>query len=336
MLKLLFIGPTFYGSTTSMRLDAIQNYFGDTCEITVINTQEIIDKHNRIARILAYRYKTGPIVASLSNIALETSITYDYIWMEKAVLFQPKFIQQLKKLTHCLIHFSPDPAFLYHKSIKFNKNISYYDFAVTTKSFELDYYYQFAGKEKTIMVNQAYSPNTHYITKPFSERKKEIVFIGHFEKNRGETLQVLLDNNFPIALAGRDWNRFVSKNKDNSNFTFLGEKLYGDAYRETLNTYQFSIGFLSEWIPEKHTTRSFEIPACGCILITPTNPEISSFYGEDEAIHYTTLKELTSKLKYFFSHDKQRGKIASRCHQKTVSSGFTHYDGIEHIFNTIS
>lgn len=319
-----------------MRLKAIQKLHGESCEITVINTQEIIDNFSRLARIFAYRFKSGPIVNALSNLKVDFTKTYNFVWIEKAVLFKPNFIQKLKKNNPCLIHFSPDPAFLFHKSKKFNKGIKFYDYLITTKSFESDFYSRYAPNSKTILVNQAYSPETHYISKPFKDRKKEIVFIGHYERNRGETLQLLLNHNFPVALAGRDWGRFVNKNKDKANFTFLGDKLYGDAYREALNDYQFSIGFLSEWIPEKHTTRTFEIPACGCILVTPSNSEISSFYDENEAIHYSSSQDLITKLKYWLDHEKQRNNLAARCYNRTQSSGYTHFDGIDRIFKTIA
>lgn len=335
-MKILFIGPTFYGSTTSMRLNAMQRHFGETAEITVINTQEIIDSHSRIARMLAYRFKTGPIVRALSNITIDESITFDYIWIEKAVLFRSKFIQKLRNITNCLIHFTPDPAFLFHNSRKFNTGINYYDYLVTTKSFELDYYYRIAGSEKTILVNQGYSPETHYITKPFSERKKEILFIGHFENDRGTALQRILDNNIPVSLAGRDWQQFVEKNSGRPNFTFLGEKLYGDVYRETLNNFQYSVGFLADWDKGMHTTRTFEIPACGCILITPTNEEIKSLFTDEEAIHYASLPELLEKIEYYFSNDQSASEMAKKSINRVNGSSYTHFDTIQTVFNHIN
>lgn len=42
----------------------------------------------------------------------------------------------------------------------------------------------------------------------------------------------------------------------------------------------FARGALSRRFPERHTTRTFEIPACGTVLITEWNEEISVFLGE--------------------------------------------------------
>ena len=87
---------------------------------------------------------------------------------------------------------------------------------------------------------------------------------------------------------------------------------------------QFSIGFLSEWIPEKHTTRTFEIPACGCILITPDNEEIRSFYTEDEVIFYANDDELKIKLQNIFNNTVLSEKIARKGYQRTISSDNSH------------
>ena len=32
-------------------------------------------------------------------------------------------------------------------------------------------------------------------------------------------------------------------------------------------------GLLAKWVPELHTTRTFEIPACGTALVTERNSE---------------------------------------------------------------
>jgi vacuolar-type H+-ATPase subunit F/Vma7 len=335
--RILFISPLFDGSTSLMRLNALKSIFTSSCKIEAIDTQKIIDVHPRISQFLAYKYKTGPISFSISN-AIKKKIknqNYDLVWVEKGVLIQPNVIRLLRGCTRKLIHFTPDPAFYFHKSSKFIKSIKYYDLLVTTKSFEMDSYLRYIDERKLILVSQAYSEKIHSIKKVFKERTPNLVFIGHHESNRSLSLQKLIDNNIEVNLSGRGWDDFVNHNLGNELFCFIGEKLYGQDYVNTLNNYCFSVGFLSEWIPEKHTTRTFEIPACGCLLFTPRNDEIEDFFTDEEVVFYDNNIDLINKIRYYQSHLEEAEIKVNLCIQKLKSGDFTHRAIVQNIIDNI-
>ena len=322
----LFISPLFDGSTSLMRLNAMKSILPYSCIIDTIDTQQIIDHHSRFSRSLSYKYKLGPVSWAI-NKKIKNKVehkSYDIIWVEKGVLIKPSVVRMLKSISNTLIHFTPDPAFLFHKSNKFLNSIHYYDFLVTTKSFELNYYYRYKSPENVILVTQGFSLELHKSIIPFKKRKSSVIFIGHYEKNRSKTLQFLINSKIKIVLCGRGWKKFKEKNHNSHYFEFLGEKLFGNQYVCALNQYKFSIGFLSEWIPERHTTRSFEIPACGCLLLSPENQEIKSFYAKDEAIFYSDDEDLKNKLKKIFKNTELAVQIARKGHQRTISSDNSH------------
>ena len=309
-----------------MRLNAMKSILSDDYIIDTIDTQQIIDRHSKVYRSLAYRYKLGPVSWAI-NKKIKNQVenkTFDIIWVEKGVLIKPSVVRMLKSVSNTLIHFTPDPAFLFHKSNKFLNSINYYDLLITTKSYELSHYHRYKSRENVMLVTQGFSRELHKSTIPFKKRKSSVIFIGHYEKNRSTTLQFLINSNIKIFLCGRGWNRFKEKNHNSPYFEFLGEKLYGDQYVNALNQHKYSIGFLSEWIPEKHTTRTFEIPACGCILITPDNEEIRSFYNEDEVIFYASDDDLKIKLKKIFNNTELAEQIAQKGYQRTVSGNNSH------------
>ena len=47
---------------------------------------------------------------------------------------------------------------------------------------------------------------------------------------------------------------------------------------------------------ELHTTRTFEIPACGTILITEKNVETLSFFNPDEVIFFEDIYDIPSLI----------------------------------------
>ena len=244
-------------------------------------------------------------------------------------------VKTLKKCTKRLIHFTPDPAFYFHKSMKFINSLKFYDLLVTTKSFEMNSYLSYIDKKKLVLVSQAYSKHIHYIKKEFKERKPNLVFIGHHESNRSLVLQKLIDNNIKVTLSGRGWSSFVKRNLGNELFHFSGEKVYGQDYVETLNNHCFSIGFLSEWIPEKHTTRTFEIPACGCLLFTPRNEEIESFFSDQEVVFYDNHTDLIQKIKYYQSHLEEAALKVNLCTEKLNLGKFTHQSTVQKVLDNI-
>ncbi len=336
-MNVLVVSPVFNGSTSLMRLDSMRELLPRDTNIEVIDTQKLIDKGSRLCRIMAYRYKSGPLVKSINSFISKYSFKKNYglIWVEKGVLLKPNTIKLLKDKTTLLVHYTPDPAFSFHKSKKFYNSLKYYDKVITTKSFELENYYRYKNKNSVMLVTQAYSHEMHRSFNEFRKRKNAVVFIGHFEKSRGEVLQHLLDNNIVISLSGRGWNEFVRQNKKIKHFTFLGEKTYGTAYTQTLNEYKYSIGFLSEWIPELHTTRTFEIPACGCLLLTPENEEIRGFYDDSDVVFYDSKNQLLDKLIYFFENENEAYILALNGLNKTINGPYSHYMIMQNILRNM-
>ena len=228
---------------------------------------------HRLWRSFGFRYKRGPLINNINKyiVAALKEEAYDLIWVDKAVFLTPKTTALLRSRASKLVHFTPDPAFTFHKSKLFLKSLPYYDFLVTTKSYELEHYYKYIKTEKVLYATQGFDAKLHKPSKhPFS-KKEGFVFIGHYEDQRAGVLEKLLQNDIKITLAGIKWNRFAKKHQDNPNLIYLGDGVYGEDYVKTLQKAKMAWGALSKWVPELHTTRTFEIPACGTALVTERN-----------------------------------------------------------------
>jgi spore maturation protein CgeB len=53
---------------------------------------------------------------------------------------------------------------------------------------------------------------------------------------------------------------------------------------------------LSKRFPELHTTRTFEIPACGAVLATERNAETARFFSDAEAMFFDGPEDLADRL----------------------------------------
>lgn len=295
MKKVLFIGQCNNGSTSRMRYEQIKEYFGANAQISLIDTSIIISGTKRILRSIGWRLKIGPMIKNLNKQVLleieKSNEGYKLIWVEKGVFLYPSTVIKLKKKTNNLVHYTPDPAFLYHKSRYFKNSVAIYDHCITTKTFELENYKKNNCKN-LIYCTQGYDQQLHKSYFTFDEKKYDVSFIGHFEKNRASIIKKLIDNDIIVVLAGIKWEKFVKENFGNKNLCYLGRSIMGEEYAKIISQSRISLGLLSKWIPEKHTTRTFEIPACGTALLTERNEETAQYFSPKEALFYDNENEI--------------------------------------------
>lgn len=321
-MKVLYIGQYQKGSTSRMRAEKLKNLLNPE-SFEVINIDIFSIEKNSLFRSLGFRYKRGPLVNKVNSlIGQSLKGAYDLIWVDKGVYLRQETTQKLRQLTHKLVHFTPDPAFLFHQSKLFSASIPHYDFLITTKTFEVPEYEKIAGKGKVILITQGFDKEIHTPQLEFRNKKKGIIFIGHHEKERERLLRYLIERNIDVALAGIKWKKFARKNQNNKHLNYLGEGLFQEEYVKALSSYQFGLGLLSKWIPEKHTTRTFEVPACGTALLTEKNEETRLIFAEDEVIFFEETSDLVEKIKYFMNNVEKLENLTEKGYMKVKEGGY--------------
>ena len=297
MSSFLFIGPYSKGSTSIMRVNYIIAALKPN-QTKLIDVEVPFFETNRIFRSMGSRWKIGPLMRAVSNYVrkqINPLEKYELVWVDKGVYVSPDIIEELRAKTIFLIHYTPDPAFTFHRSRYFFKAVQYYDFCITTKSFEMEAYNK-AGAQKMIYCTQGYDKAIHHPYYSFNEKDKDVTFVGHYETYRGKVVKCLLDAGIQVHIVGFKWKRFCNKYKAYSNLHFHGDGIFGEDYAKFISSSYISLGLVSKWIPELHTTRTMEIPACGTLLVTELNNETIELFEKDEAVFYEDIDELTQKI----------------------------------------
>ncbi len=321
-MTVLYIGHYDEGSTSGMRGAYLKEILQPQ-NFKIANIDIPINATNRIFRSLGWRYKIGPFISNINNYiiyVINNEWKYDLVWIDKGVFVKPGIISKLRSQSKKLIHYSPDPAFTYHRSSLFYKAIQYYDACITTKSFEEKAYYA-AGVKKLIITTQGFQPLLHRPYHSFKE-KKGIVFIGHYEKDREEILTVLLKKRYEITLAGVGWSFFASKNRNNNYLNYIGNGIFGKDYARAISSACISLGFLSKIIPELHTTRTLEIPACGTALVSERNIETQKMFSEDEVLFFNDKVELFDKIENAFGNMRMLKELTEKGMKKVMEGGY--------------
>ena len=320
-MKVLYIGQYTLGTTSRMRGEALKAIIRPNI-FEVIDTHVPFYKSHVLWRSFAFRYKKGPVVNRINTFVLsKLSGTYDVIWVDKAIFISPQVTKQLKSLAKKLIHYTPDTAFKGNRSKCFYRSLSFYDFVLTTKSFEKADYLKYIKKEKLMFIPQGFDKNVHYPRHTFQQKERKVLFIGLYEPSRGNIIKALLNHNIKVEIAGKNWMPFVNA-QNSANLKFLGEGLFNDAYAKAISSAHLCLGLVSKRFPELHTTRTFEIPACGSVLVTERNAETTQFFNEDEVLFFSNEAEMVDKIRKLLLDDEALQQISQKGHLRATTSGY--------------
>lgn len=322
MKSALYIGIYTYGSTSKMRADKMRGLLPDW-NFEIIDTDVPYEKAPHILKSLAFRYKIGPLIRTINQYVISNlqKDCYDLIWVDKAIFITKETTKLLRKKAKVLVHYTPDPAFTFHKSKHFYASMPLYDFMITTKSYEInDFLTIMKDKNRVIYCTQGFDKNIHRPIVAW-ENKKGVGFIGHHEVSREEPVKALLQAGVDVLLAGRKWESFVDQN-NYANLHYIGGSVEGEDYVKAISSCLLAWGAVSKWIPEKHTTRTFEIPACKTALLTERNSEIESFFSDEDVIFYNDIDDMVFKVKYYLDHKDELQSIVENGYNVVQTKGF--------------
>lgn len=305
-----------------MRGEVLSKLLGGA-EFNVIDTNIPIESTGRIFKSIGWRFFMGPMINRINTFIhprIRDIKKGDLVWVDKGVFIHPEILVDINQKGAVLVHYTPDTAFTHNRSNLFFQGIPYYDACVTTKSFELADYNR-VGSANTIFCTQGYLPELHRPLHTIRE-KEGICFIGLAEPDRVDIIRSLIAAGLPLKLGGKGWVNLAKENVKNRNFTFLGERVFGENYVKAISSSKIGLGLLSKRFPELHTTRTFEIPACGTALATEDNHEIRSFYNPEEVIYFMDGSELISRIKFLLSSSDELERLTINGTNKIRNSFF--------------
>jgi spore maturation protein CgeB len=321
-MKMLYIGHYEKGSTSGMRGEYLRKILRPDKFIVADITVPVLAT-NKIFRSAGWRFYKGPLINNVNSFCYrlqEEEANFDIVWVDKGVFLKPSLVKHLRKKAGKLIHYTPDTAFTYNRSPLFYEAITCYDHCITTKSFEIEAY-KMAGAKSTFFCTQGYDATIH---KPSGiiNTKSEVAFAGLCEPYREEVIACLLEAGVKVKLAGMKWDRFVRKHKNNHNLQFIGAGIFGAAYASFYSESLIGLGLLSKKFPELHTTRLFEIPACGAALVTERNQETTGFFTNEEVIFYDDIKDMVQRIQHALVNPQYLDGIAQRGNKKVMAGGY--------------
>jgi spore maturation protein CgeB len=290
-----------------------------------IDTDAVMIESPRFWQSIAYRFQMGTAVDRVNHVvtAATGTMKFDFIWVDKAIFLRAPTVTHLRESAGRLVHFTPDTAFHNGRSRHFDRSLHQYDLLVTTKSFDVAEYLKRAGRDTVHLTTQGYDAGVHFPRNGDDERRREVAFVGLAEPDRMRCIETLLSHGIRVRVAGLGWDSMIHRHRSDRNLVFDGNGVFGEDYARLLSRAWIGLGLLSKRFPELHTTRTFEIPACGALLATERTTDTATFFDPDEALFFTDFEGLASQVKEFLSNrgESAMARIASRGRERVLNDG---------------
>ncbi len=282
---------------------------------------------HRMARMLVPGHAYGELNALLLDTVDE--LRPDVLWVFKGMSIYPRTVRALRGRGMTLVNYNADHPFRFFSRGSGNSNVSisipYYHLHLT--------YSRRIGKELTERfpeVEVAIVPFGHEVSDAVYEQisgEREIVracFLGNPDVHRKHQIEHLLKAGLAVDVYGHHWDRFL---QPDPHLRMHGQVTGIDMLR-TLRTYRVQLNFFRPHNVDLHNMRTFEVPACGGIMLAEDSAEHCEFFASGrEAFFFRSPAQMIEGARHLLAMsrsdaDAVRQAARARCTQ----AGYTYRD----------
>jgi hypothetical protein len=352
-VRILFLGQVDPGQTSLMRLRALKR-LGH--EVQGVNTVEPWLRASWFRRHCQKRLACGSVVDEINARVVTAAREFrpDLVWAEKQEFLRGETLEALRRTGARLAHFTPDPYFslTWKRTRLMDEAIRQFDVLVFCKSYERKEYA--ALGRPLVYMPLGYCDETHRPLPDADARWQcQVGFLGGWEPRRQELLAAVAATGVKLKIWGGYWDfvrdgrwtlrrhlilrqlageeRVRLRREPDLARALQGGEVYGDDYARALTGAKMGVGFLRRVCPDQHTTRTFEIPAAGSLLLADRTDEHREFFEEGtEAEFFGTVEELVDKVRFYTANEPARAQLAAAGRARCIRSGYAYVRRLEH------
>lgn len=347
-MRILFLGAIAEGQTSQMRMRALERLGHDVMGVDTIAPWL---RSGWAQRQVQRRLQRGSIVDAINSrvIAAASAFAPDLVWAEKQEYLTKETLETLRKMKCRLVHFTPDPYFslAWKRTTLMDQAMGEFDVLVYCKAYERAAY-ESLGKP-LIYMPLGYSDEVHRPMPSDDPRWScDVGFLGGWEPRRERMLHEVAVSAAQLKIWGYAWDfledggwslrrhLILRQLAGEASFRFRrdpllaaahqGGEVYSDDYARALSGARIGLGFLREVCADQHTTRTFEIPACGSMLLADRTEEHLAFFQEGkEAEFFSSPGELLDKLAFYLANEDARARIAAAGLERCRLGGYSYF-----------
>jgi spore maturation protein CgeB len=356
-MKILYLGQIVPGQTALMRMRALER-LGH--KVHGVNTVEPSNRASWISRQVQKRVRPRAIAKAMNSKILSAAREFrpTLVWADKQEFLGVETIEALRNMGAILAHFTPDPYFtlIWKRTRIMDEAIRHFDYLIYCKKYEMQHY-EALGKP-TFYMPLGYCDEVH---RPLPNNHAwgcDVGFVGGWEPRRQRMLHSIALENVRLRFRGAYWDFLKDGKWTLRRYLILndlaagervhihrdellarahdGNEVYGDDYARALSGAKIGLGFLRQVCPDQHTTRTFEIPACGSLLLADRTDEHQEFFVEGkEAEFFDSTGELLDKMKFYCSHCSVRTRVAEAGYKRCIDGAYAYVDRLKAVLHSM-
>jgi hypothetical protein len=318
--RMLFIG---HGGVGSNALSLYKGFSKELNQVSFIDTQFVDSPGKYTIRRILLRYLPyfyGFVASRFLGFRISMNLRKHE--PEMIFVFKGNFVNAKTLAQICVpkIHYHPDDSSNPdNRTVVFNAAERSYDLHFTSKTHNLQEIALRTGKP-VHFIWYAYDPDWHFRSADydFVNRKYRLGFIGNFRQSRASLITKMANlYGEQFAIAGVRWQR-IDQFKYSANL--LGP-IYGPLFSNFISCAPVQLGLLNSENRDTHTARTFEIPACGGLLIAEDTLEHRLLFEKDNgALFFRNELEIVNLISWIESHPFKAEIIARNGH-KVITGG---------------
>ncbi len=340
-LKILYVGPDYVGSNGTSWRNAFIELGHDVR--TVDDESFVPPGATTAARIWRkLRGKPSPERVERLNAAIGRALDElrpDVTFYIKARYVLPETLKRSGVWGPNFVYMNDDMFNARNQTYTFFGNLPLFDCILTTKSFNVREFLR-AGAPLAEYVPNAYDPAIHFPAAPDPIEMKrlqgDVGFLGTFRRERADFLSMVArcEREFRLNVWGNGWRKLYRADHWHRRWAWRqlaravrGDELRGTDMAKAIQANRISLGLLYHENRDLHTSRSFEIPACGGFMLAERTEEHRLYLKEDvEAVYFSSTEEMINKIRFYLAHEDLREKIARAGYRRVIGSHATYVD----------
>lgn len=249
----------------------------------------------------------------------------------------PSTLKFLRKNGIKILSWSDDDMYnRNNRSLFYDIGLKYYDMVVTQKSYNCNpEELPSLGARKVFFRNKAFHKPIHkpYEGKHSPRFNHKVLFIGHYEKQRSDSIFALARSDIRVDVYGPGWQKLKGAHE---NVVIHNKLLVNEDYSEAISSSLITLCFLRKENRDLQTGRTMEIPACGGFMLGERSKEHLELFREGvEAEYFDGDEELVRKAKYYLENEALRQDIAFRGRKRCLREPYSYDDRAEEILSEL-
>lgn len=323
-IRIAYVGP---GDGTSLQRAHALMRLGHT--VSIIDPFDYIGRGRWMGRWLYHGGAYGvslkidrPMFDAVKDCAPEL------IWVDQGAYLGGALIRKFRTLSVPVVNYTIDDPFGGRDGRRFDRYfeaLPWYDLLAVVREENVAEAYA-RGARKVVRVWRSADEVAHRPRLLTDQDKhlwgSEICFIGTWMPERGPFMAELVRAGLPLSIWGNRWQKAPE-------WPLLAPHWRGPAqedpeiYSRIIQAAKICLGLLSKGNRDRHTTRTFEIPAIGGLLCAErTDEHCQAFEDGVEAVFWDGVEECIGHCRRLLKNDALREEIKQKGHKRWLESPF--------------